>query len=294
MALVPIIGVALEHQAVARHPGFQDEGSGADRIAIVIVAEFLDRGRRMDRVVHGGRRYQRRQIDRRIAQLEGDGQIVDGFDLVDELDVEGAAAVIVRVLLPGIIEGDGLGVERRAVVKLHARPQLEGPGLVIVGMAPGLRELRHRLAAVVQRRQCVEDERRRGLRRGVVDADLERIEAGNVELEPDGDAAAGLLRRGGVREHADHAGDQRGAGDAAQNDPDSHGSFLPVRGGILAAVVGRHLTPRLSALVARMERSEIRDLGPASLPDCTPAPRALHPGYGPGRARAARRFISAQ
>src|SRR5207245_3726662 len=96
------------------------------------------------------------------------------------------------------------------------------------------------------------------------------------------------------RENSSQTGYEHGVLDAAKNDPDSHGSFLPVRGGILAAVVGRHLTPRLSALVARMERSEIRDLGPASLPDCTPAPRALHPGYGPGRARAARRFISAQ
>src|SRR5712691_13343686 len=104
--------------------------------------------------------------------------------------------MIVRVLLPRVVEGDRLGVEWGPIVEFHARAQLIGPGLVIVGMGPGFRELRYRLAAVVERGERVEQQRRRDLRRGIVDADLERIEAGNVDLEPDGDAAALLLRRG--------------------------------------------------------------------------------------------------
>ena len=42
-----------------------------------------------------------------------------------------------------------------------------------------------------------------GLRRGVEHADLQRIEAGNVEFQPDGDAAALLLRQGRTGQHCD-------------------------------------------------------------------------------------------
>jgi hypothetical protein len=65
-------------------------------------------------------------------------------------DVEGAAAFVGRILLPVEIGLDRFGIERRAVVEFDAGPQLEGPGLEVVRMGPGQRELRLRLALVVE------------------------------------------------------------------------------------------------------------------------------------------------
>src|SRR4029077_1306069 len=99
-------------------------------------------------------------------------------------------------LLPVEVCLGGLRIERRSVMEFDAGPELEGPGLEVIGMAPRLGELWRRLALVVERRQCVEDGGSRGFRRRVEHADLQRIETGNVELEADGDAAARLLRGG--------------------------------------------------------------------------------------------------
>ena len=114
---------------------------------------------------------------------------------MDEGDVEGAAAFIGGVLLPVEIGFHGLRIERRAVVEFDAGPELEGPGLVVVGMGPGLRQLRLRLAFVIEIDQGVENRRGRGQGGGVIDPDLERIETRNIELQSDRDAAALLLRQ---------------------------------------------------------------------------------------------------
>jgi len=37
-ALVPVVGIALQHHAVAGRPRLDDERAGADRIAVVVVA----------------------------------------------------------------------------------------------------------------------------------------------------------------------------------------------------------------------------------------------------------------
>src|SRR4029079_7528597 len=75
--------------------------------------------------------------------------------------------------------------------------ELEGPDLVVIRMGPGQRELRHRLTLVVQRDQRIENRGGGGFRRGIVHTDLEGIEAGNVEFEANGDAAARFLGAGG-------------------------------------------------------------------------------------------------
>src|SRR5438067_3190647 len=147
--------------------------------------------------------------------MEGDRQIVDRLYLLDALDIESAAATVVRVLLPCVVEGNRLGVERRAIVKLHTGAELVGPRLVVVGMRPGFRELGDRLAAFVEPCERVEDQRCGGFRRGVVDAHFEGIEARDIELEADRDAAALFLGRGGAREYDNCAGGERDARGAA-------------------------------------------------------------------------------
>src|SRR5450631_3477806 len=84
-------------------------------------------------------------------------------------------------------------------MKFDAGPQLERPGLVVVRMGPGERELRYRLALVVEGNQRIENRRGRGERRGVEHPDLQRIKTGNVEFEAEGNAAALLLGAGGSR-----------------------------------------------------------------------------------------------
>jgi hypothetical protein len=60
-------------------------------------------------------------------------------------------------------------------------------------VGPGKRELRLRLALVVESDERIENRRRRRLRGRIEDADLQRIETGNIELKAHGDAAALLL-----------------------------------------------------------------------------------------------------
>ncbi len=152
MALVPVVRILLQHHAVARVPGLQYIGSGADRIAIVVVALGLPGRRRMNDVIGTLDRQQRRQVHRRIVEIVNVCQFIGRLHVVNERDVKRAAALVGGILLPVEVFLDGLGVERRAVVEFDAGPQFESPGLVIVRMGPGERELRHRLALVVESR----------------------------------------------------------------------------------------------------------------------------------------------
>jgi hypothetical protein len=69
-----------------------------------------------------------------------------------------------------------------------------GPGLVIVGMGPGQRQFWLRLPLFIEIGQRVEDQCRRGLRGSIVHADLQGIEAGNIQFLAYRNAAALLLR----------------------------------------------------------------------------------------------------
>ena len=193
MTLVPVGGIALEHHAVARRPRLHDEGTGADRVAIVVVALGLDRRRRLHRAVLVRPHQQRGHVHHRIAQIEDDGQLVLGLDAVDVRDIEGAAAVVLRILLAIEVPHHRLGIERRAVLEFHIRPQLVGPRLVVLGTGPRHGKLGLGLAVVVEAGQRVEDQAGGDIARGVIDADLQRIEAQDVELEADRERAALLL-----------------------------------------------------------------------------------------------------
>src|SRR4029079_8077356 len=103
-------------------------------------------------------------------------------NVVDVGDIEGAAALVRRIFLPVEIGLEGFGIERRAVVEFDAGAQLEGPSLEVFRMRPGQRELRLRLAAGIESGERVEQRGRRCQRRRVVDADLQRIEAWDIEV----------------------------------------------------------------------------------------------------------------
>ena len=204
LALVPVVGVALQHHAVAGRPRLDDEGPGADGIAVVVVALGLDRRRRMDGAVLVGPRQQRGEVHRRILERVDDRQVVLGFDAQRVGDVEGAAAVVLGVLLAVEVEGHRLGVERRAVRELHVGPELEGPGLEVVGRGPRQGEAGLGLAVLAEPGELLEEQAGGDVGRGVVDADLQRIEARDVELDADGERAALLL---GQRRRGREAGD---------------------------------------------------------------------------------------
>ena len=174
--LVPVVRIALHHHPVAGRPRLQDERPGADRIAVVVVALRLDRRRRLHDVVCTGYGNDFRQVQRRIDEVIDDGQIIGHLETLDVGDIEGAAALVRRILLAVEIPLHRLGVERRAVVELHAGPQLERPGLVVLGAGPRQRELGLHLAVVVEAGQRVEDQPGGDVGGGVEDADLQRIE----------------------------------------------------------------------------------------------------------------------
>ena len=94
-------------------------------------------------------------------------------------------------------EFGGFRVKRLAVVEFDAGPELECPGFEVARSRPRERQLRLRYALVVEIGERVEKRGRRGQCGRVVDADLERVETGDIELKADGDAAARLLGAGG-------------------------------------------------------------------------------------------------
>src|SRR5947207_110057 len=63
---------------------------------------------------------------------------------------------------------------------------------------------------VVERGERIEQQRGCGESRGVVDADLERVEAGDVELQAEGDAASPLLRQGRAGEQSNSGAGENG------------------------------------------------------------------------------------
>jgi len=78
-------------------------------------------------------------------------------------------------------------------VELHIGPEREGPGPVVLGTGPRQSELWFRLAVVAETDERLEDQAGGDIGRGVEDADLQRIEARHVELEPDRERATLLL-----------------------------------------------------------------------------------------------------
>src|SRR6516225_8139568 len=96
-----------------------------------------------------------------------------------------------------ITEFDGLGVERRAVMKREALAELEGPLLPIRCHLPTRGQLRMRLAFLVQFYQCLDDVLQDGDTRDVRGGS--RIKAIRLQKQTGGEAASlGRLRRRGA------------------------------------------------------------------------------------------------
>src|SRR5262245_44280904 len=111
-------------------------------------------------------------------------------------------------------------------MKLDPGPQLEGPGLVVLGMAPGRCELWLRLTLVIKARQGVEDQRSRHIGRGVEHPNFQGIEPGDVELEANGKAAAARLGLCTSHPEKRSQSDGQGAGQQyAQTESSRHRRF---------------------------------------------------------------------
>src|SRR5439155_4562715 len=125
-------------------PGFQNVGTGADGIAVVIAALGLPRGRGMYRIGLARVGHQRWEVYRRVIEVIDQRQFVRRLNIVDVGDIEGAAALVGGIFLPVEIRFESGGVERRTIVELDARTQLEGTHLEVLGWLPVLCQLRLR------------------------------------------------------------------------------------------------------------------------------------------------------
>ncbi len=157
-AFTPPILVALQHDAVIRHPFDELVGAGAHGAAgrrAVHIALLHDGGRALY-AEDKAQGQLGKQHARRLGEHQLDCVIVDDVDFLDrrvraELGIvvlEGApkAPLVVRVAPAIDVPLDGLGVERRAVMEGHALAQVEDPGLAIFGF-PRFGQPRDRLGA---------------------------------------------------------------------------------------------------------------------------------------------------
>ena len=138
--LVPIIGEAIEHDAILRYPLGEFVGAGAHRMLAELVARRLSRLGRND---HPGTVGQlRQQRGERLVEHQLYRVVVDDLDRFERADL--ALAVRARqgeVALETKLHR--LGVQRLAIVKLDALTQLHRHGLVVVAEFPLRRQHRH-------------------------------------------------------------------------------------------------------------------------------------------------------
>ena len=144
---VEVVGVAFQRHPLIVLPTDELEGTRADWILAVILAEGHDRLRTRDESARHGERVEERSI--RLLEVHDGGELVDDFDFVDSPEVEGregeGAGVVVRMLrIEHPVEGElhRVGVERRAVMEAHAVAEVERVGQPVLGNVPGLGEQR--------------------------------------------------------------------------------------------------------------------------------------------------------
>ena len=229
MPVAPVVGVLLEHEALADGPLGELEGAGADRLFAEVAAggvhRFLghDRGEvQRHHVQEGGVGAAEGDLDGgRVDDLDtverGGGAVGHGVVALDRAEEAGAGGLGLGV--GDAVEGvfHVLGGHLAAVVELDAGAEVEGEGLAVLGDLVALGEAGAQLGGagdVVH--QAVED---RLDHRPVLPVVADRrIEGGHVVLVGDDDVAAGLgvgiglvvLRRreGGEREEECRGGEQ--------------------------------------------------------------------------------------
>ena len=128
VVLVPVVGELLDDDAVLLDALDELEGPGADRMQPELVARRFGRlGRHHHAGAVGELGEQRRE---RLLQDEPDRQGIDDLDLVDGAQLGLAERALHRqVAVEAVLRRRG--VERLAVVELHARPELDGDGLAV-------------------------------------------------------------------------------------------------------------------------------------------------------------------
>ena len=151
-ALVPVVRVALEHDAVLRDALDELERARADRLGAELVALGL---RRLGRDHHAGAVGQHREQRReRRRQVEPHRLRVDHVDAGHRRQL--AAPVRAGHGLVALdVELDRRGVELLAVVEGHAAAQLDGQRLVVGRPFVAGRELRHDVQLLVDVEQLV-------------------------------------------------------------------------------------------------------------------------------------------
>jgi hypothetical protein len=155
--LVPVIGEALDDDAILLHPLDEFERPGADRMIGEIGAGLLRRGRRHHHAAVGKRPHQRHE---RRLEVDPDRRVVQHVGALDGADLAlPAGAREGQVALE--IELHRLGVERRPVLEPHAFAQLEGDRPIVRRPGIAQRQLRHEIERrvgieqlVAHRRQC--------------------------------------------------------------------------------------------------------------------------------------------
>ena len=172
-----VVRIPHERHVALRHPLLDHERAGADGATREVLPHRLHRRRRDGRE----RRERDHSQERRVRLLEPDP---DGLGVDDVRSVvgpeEGAgdAGCAERLLDPIERRLDRGGVEHRAVVELHALPQLERVALAITRDVPGLGEARPDLAVLgIDHRQRVRElDQDLARRRAIRDVRVERVD----------------------------------------------------------------------------------------------------------------------
>ncbi len=193
--LAPVIGVALELDAVALHPVGKAEGAGADRVGLDVVDAF---GGHDGGVAPG---HVEREVAVGLAEADLDRLRIDDCDLLDA--GEELFLGVGGVLGAGAVERElhVLGIHGGAVVEGHPVAQVEGVGRAVVGNVPAFGEARDDRTVAREPGQALEDVGighvvdRAGRRAG-------RIEMGRFKLDSDRQAVLGERARGGQGQRA--------------------------------------------------------------------------------------------
>src|SRR5262245_42114878 len=153
-ALVPVVGEALDDDAVLLHALDELVGAGAHRVQAELVA---GRFGRLGRHHHAGPVGELGEQGReRRLEMERNGERIHHLDRIDRADVGLAErALQVEMTVEAVL--GRRRVERFAVLELHAGPELDGHGLAVGRGRVAERQLRHDVELVVDVEQLVAD-----------------------------------------------------------------------------------------------------------------------------------------
>ncbi len=191
MVLVPVVGELLDDDPVLRHALDELVGAGADRMEGKLVAAGLGR---LGRNHHAGAIGELgQQGSKGRLEVELDGEWVDHLDRLDDADLRSAERALHEEMAVEAVLG-GLGVERLAVVELHARPQFQRDGLAVRRRLVAERQLRHDVGLLVDIEQLVAEGGKDDARR--IEARGRGIERIAVVTQPDAQVGLGESRQG--------------------------------------------------------------------------------------------------